>query len=642
MGNCQDFCRQWHAIQQHCHEEEFLLQRREQYLEMLLLVQQCLLQLPDTESPYEACLAWLGKASGAARVAVWEMCGWADDCESLQLCAEWHAETMPEFGHGVGRWPLTRQPRYIACPTAVAQGHVVNMGDRYVAEIAQDLPLTFGTRAVLLLPLLVQEQVHGLVQFDSTSEPYPWTQTEVSFLSLAIAAIAKVCERRLTMQQLQQQEKELRIYRDRLEELVVERTAQLQRSLQYEAALRRVTDRVRDSLNEQQILYAAVRELSDVLTLDCCDAGIYDAELTTSTILYEHAPHMPTALGTVIALANHEALYRPLLKRESLQICQIAEMDVRRVSQRYAILVCPIFDDQEVFGDIWLYRSADEVFGRQEVRFVEQVASQCAIALRQSRLYQAVQAQVASLEMQHRLKDDFLATASHELRSPITNMKMAIQVLAMVLNRTNCLDEADPSADVIDDPTSQYLRILDRECQHEINLINDLLDLQRLNAGSHLGAIEPVDLAELLSIVADSFQERLQARQLTFELKLAPNLPNFCCDAVALNRIATELMNNACKYTPPNGSVELLVLEQADQIHILVTNVGVEIPANELPHIFDKFYRVANGDRWQQGGTGLGLTLVKELVKFLGGEIEVCSSNHRTQFLVKLPFTALS
>jgi len=102
--------------------------------------------------------------------------------------------------------------------------------------------------------------------------------------------------------------------------------------------------------------------------------------------------------------------------------------------------------------------------------------------------------------------------------------------------------------------------------------------------------------------------------------------------------VFAELLNNACKYTPPGETISVSAIAEADdQVQIVVANTGVEIPASELPRIFDKFYRVPSSDPWKQGGTGLGLALVQKLLWHIGGQIEVVSEASETAFKIVLP-----
>ncbi len=134
-------------------------------------------------------------------------------------------------------------------------------------------------------------------------------------------------------------------------------------------------------------------------------------------------------------MASLPEVYQQLLKCQYFQFCMTIPNPARPTCKQTAILSCPIFDDQGVLGDLWVFKEKEEIFNDQEIRLVQQVANQCAIAIRQARLYQQAQIQVKALEELNHLKDDFLSTVSHELRTPIANMKMAIQMLKLSTDR---------------------------------------------------------------------------------------------------------------------------------------------------------------------------------------------------------------
>lgn len=412
------------------------------------------------------------------------------------------------------------------------------------------------------------------------------------------------------------------------------RTAQLQQALAYEAALKRITDRVRDSLDEHQILQNAVQELAVVLEASGCNAALYDLAEGTSTVRYEYADGCPAIQGRVAKMNNAQPLYDQLLDGEYFQFCSLVPHPERG---RVAMLACPISDDQGVMGDLWLINQMDYSFSDLEIRLVQQAANQCAIAIRQARLYQAAQAQVKMLERLNQLKDDFLSTVSHELRTPMTNMKMAIKMLAMKLE--HALDQ-DPvfAAAATKMQVAHYIQILKAECDREINLINDLLDLQQLQAEGHEFPIQAIDLNLWLTHLAEPFHARVQQQQQRLILNLQPMLGAFESNMGCLNRIMAELLNNACKYTPAAGEIIVNLQQQDDTLKIQVTNTGVEISPSELSRIFEKFYRVPSSDPWGQAGTGLGLALVQELVHRLGGQIRAASSQLKTCFTVELPW----
>jgi signal transduction histidine kinase len=262
-----------------------------------------------------------------------------------------------------------------------------------------------------------------------------------------------------------------------------------------------------------------------------------------------------------------------------------------------------------------------------------------------------LQQQMTELERLHQLKDDFLSTVSHELRTPITNIKMAIQMLEIVLNQQGFLR---PEKNSQHQSLIRYLEILRTQCNQEMQFINDLLDFQRLNTDHYHLERTSISLLDRLPDLIKGFESRAQDRQLELHVDLPDRLPLLWSDFSSLKRILIELLNNACKYTPPQGQIGVLVrLESNSDTSDLVTpdpasppappmflitvcNTGVEIAPTELSRIFEPFYRIPKSDRWSQGGTGLGLALVKKLVECLNGFLEVESDSNQTCFILKL------
>jgi len=230
---------------------------------------------------------------------------------------------------------------------------------------------------------------------------------------------------------------------------------------------------------------------------------------------------------------------------------------------------------------------------------------------------------IAELERLNQLKDEFLSTVSHELRTPLTNMKMALQML----NVSDAIEQFQ-----------RYVEILQTECNREIELINNLLDLQRLEAASSaLFLAEAVSLQEWLPSFIVPFRTRTQSRQQTLQMHLPAELPPLISDRASLKRILAEHLNNACKYTPAGGEIILRVrYNSSSSATIFTISNSAEIPLAQLPRIFEKFYRVPNADPWKQGGTGLGLALVQKLVEQLHGSIQVESGEGWTTFTVEL------
>ncbi|MDX2232004.1 MAG: PAS domain S-box protein [Leptolyngbyaceae cyanobacterium bins.349] len=486
-------------------------------------------------------------------------------------------------------------------------------------------------KAFLAVPILHGNALWGTLVAHQCSSPRQWESYEVGLLEQLAIQVAIAIQQSDLYRQVQQLNANLEVQ-------VQERTTQLEQALHYEATLKRITDSVRDSLDEDQILQNAVQELALGLDVGGCDAGIYDLEQQVSTICYEYnRKGVHVSKGKSVQMQDYPDLYRQIMQSDYFQFCRISPSGLRPLPKQHAALVCPIVDDQGVMGDLWLFREANEAFHELEIRLVQQVANQCAIAIRQARLYQATQAQVTALEELNQLKDDFLSTVSHELRTPMSNMKMAIHMLKNMHTPER---------------QQQYLDILQAECVREIELINDLLDLQRLEAASYSLSPTVIDLHDCISNLVTPFYSRTQERQQLLQVTLPTNLTCIISDRPTLERVLAELLNNACKYTSPGGEICLTVEQialptnpsplaspESTSGHHVIFHVSnqAEIPTSELTRIFDKFYRVPNGDRWKQGGTGLGLALVQRLTTELGGTIQADSTNGWTSFRITLP-----
>jgi signal transduction histidine kinase/DNA-binding NarL/FixJ family response regulator len=444
-----------------------------------------------------------------------------------------------------------------------------------------------------------------------------------------------------TNQALEETVKHLRQLEVELQKSEAKLNIQLQTAYDSEATLKQITEKVRDSLDENQILQGAVEALAQALKVGCCNAALFDWGQQTSTIHYEAATSIPPSQGRVSQMADFPEIYDQLSQGWYFQFCSLLPHPLRG---QVSMLVCPISDDKGVLGDLWLVNQVGEGFNEREINLVQHVATQCAIALRQALLFQQSQAQVAELERLSNLKDDFLSTVSHELRSPLSNIKMAIQMLELTL-------EKEPHALTHENfnlPISQstlngrtfnnrgrYLQILKDECQREISLVNDLLDLARLDAATE--ALNPItiDLNPWLTRISQPYYERAIAQQQQLKILVTEENLVLTTDVSYLERIVGELLNNACKYTPAEGLITIEGMKDSRGGVIRIVNSGVEISSNERDRIFEKFYRVPKNDPWKHGGTGLGLALVKRLTERINATVEVESADNQTIFSIR-------
>jgi signal transduction histidine kinase len=478
-------------------------------------------------------------------------------------------------------------------------------------------------------------QLWGLLMVHQCGRIRQWQQFEIDLFSSLVRQVKMAVVSAEAPQELQSRLLEMPLVGNSdLARQVEERTAELQQAQQALAAIERITDKLRDSLDEREILQAAVRELALALRVDYCRASTYSADRTIATVRCQHPSSEPPSQGQTLLMASSPEVYRQLLLCQDFQFCQTGP---NKSLGAGAILGSPIFHSQEVIGDLWLVKPPEDAFNEQEIRLVRQVASHCAIAIRQARLARVAHTHKAELDKLARLQEDFLSTVPHELRTPLANMKMAIQMLAIALNqdREFFADLAKPEAQR--SKVARYFQIVRNECEREIRLIEDLLELQQLDAGSHSWAPAIIDLQRAIPEIVRNFQGQAHRQQQALALDMPAGLPPLVGDPLLLGRILRELLTNACKYTPAGEQITVKVRTTGDRLQLSVTNSGVEITGEELTQIFRKFYRIPKADQWQQGGTGLGLAVLQKLTERLGGAIQVSSEAGLTCFTVELP-----
>nr|RNJ70117.1 MAG: CHASE2 domain-containing protein [Leptolyngbya sp. IPPAS B-1204] len=234
----------------------------------------------------------------------------------------------------------------------------------------------------------------------------------------------------------------------------------------------------------------------------------------------------------------------------------------------------------------------------------------------------ALRRQLRHLQRDEALKAEFFRTASHELRTPVANIQTAISLLRIARSPEDW---------------EEYLQILEEECRQEANLINDLLDFQRLSSVQPPIQPETYELQDWLQEVMVPFLVRAEANQQQIELQVDGGSTKLTLDWMSLRRILSELLNNACKYTPAQERIQVRARLVTNQLELVVSNSGVTIPAAELDKIFQPFYRIPELDQNRQGGTGLGLAIIKRLAEYLHGVVEVTNPSNVLMFTVRLP-----
>ncbi len=224
-----------------------------------------------------------------------------------------------------------------------------------------------------------------------------------------------------------------------------------------------------------------------------------------------------------------------------------------------------------------------------------------------------------------RLKSEFIGTMSHELRTPMTSIKGFTQLLAM------------GGLGPLNDTQREFVQTIQTNAERMISLINDVMELNKIESGNIQLEFRPLHLAEVLSGVVSEVQQLATKRDIALDLEIPPGLPLVYADATRLHQVLYNLLSNAVKYTPGGGAVRVVAHEThgedlpptirdrviADRRYtqIDVQDTGVGIAPADLGRIFDRFYRTENALKVEAGGTGLGLSLARPLIQMQGGSI---------------------
>jgi histidine kinase len=210
------------------------------------------------------------------------------------------------------------------------------------------------------------------------------------------------------------------------------------------------------------------------------------------------------------------------------------------------------------------------------------------------------------LEHTEQMRSQLLGDVSHELRTPLTAIKGSMEALV----------------DGVLPPDAATFQEIEAQADRLQRLVSDLQELSRVEAGAYELERLPLPLAPLAEAAAHHLERQFKEKDLSLEIRLDPDLPEVCGDQDRLVQVFTNLLSNACQYTPPGGSVTLRASQQKNEVLVSITDTGIGIPAEHLPHLFTRFYRVDRSrSRQSGGGSGIGLTITRHLVEAHGGRI---------------------
>ncbi|WP_422927577.1 response regulator [Singulisphaera sp. PoT] len=284
-----------------------------------------------------------------------------------------------------------------------------------------------------------------------------------------------------------------------------------------------------------------------------------------------------------------------------------------------SVMVVPLRARGRILGTIAVVRfDASRLFAPPDLALLEDLADRAAFAIDNARLYRDIQEN-------DRRKNEFLAMLAHELRNPLAPIRNAVQILRM-------LDLNDPELLWAND-------IISRQVEQMVRLVDDLLDISRITGGKIQLRMEPIDVTAAINRAVETSRPLIDARRHDLAVAVPQEPLKVVADVVRLSQVLSNLLNNSAKYTKEGGRITLEVTRQGDEAVFFVRDNGIGISGEMLSSIFDLFTQLDRSLDRSQGGLGIGLTLVRQLVEMHGGTVQASSAgeDQGSEFIIRLP-----
>lgn len=366
--------------------------------------------------------------------------------------------------------------------------------------------------------------------------------------------------------------------------------------------------------------------------------------------LYELSEELITALKLRVIL-NYNSLFEGKtlpadITLDNLKVIKQIKYPASRFTFtlfQYDNMFAPISLGDNFFGCIEIFK--ETAFTAEDSTCFQTIAQQVSLPLKSATLYQELIETNHKLEKLERLKSEFISIVSHELRTPLTSIKNSLDILM-----SGRCGEITQAAD-------KFLSMAMRNVQRLSGIINDLLDLSKIEAGKMDFNFAPTNINTVIGYVKSALSEVAKTKGLNLITSEAENLPDIKADAQRLEQVLTNLVSNAIKFTPENKTIKIssllvnskdikineyfkdsIKLKDGDYIEVCVEDEGIGIAEKDLLHAFDKFAQIENSLSRKAGGTGLGLPIAKQLLEAHRGAIWCDSELHKgSKFYFVIP-----
>lgn len=492
-------------------------------------------------------------------------------------------------------------------------------------------------RSTLVVPLISQQELVAVLALHQCEQPYYWQDDEIQLVVMVADQAA------LALSQARAYE-------------------QVRALATQQALVNTITNAIRSTLDPQEIFTAITQQLGQAIKVDGCTlslwreedefvqcVGLYDGK-SAQVVEAEDTENFNTAFinqfsnsssvahqlpQSLVPISGNPVLQQLVRTQQPVAIDDLAanpemkgfDLPFRKPAR--ALLVVPLLADSassnasvsdarttprlpgqpsgRIIGSITLrhtYRPRHWL--PSEINLAQAVAAQAAIAVQQSRLYQKTRQQAERLMELDRQKTEFFQNISHEFRTPLTLM---IGPLESVIERKQDL------------PYEQCAIAL-RNSRRLLRLVNQLLDLHRLDAGRMQASFRPCNLVQFVSQIVEAFRPYCDKKNIRLSTQLT-RCTSVYVDLEKFDKVLYNLLSNAMKFTEAGGNITIKVEPAGDHVRLQISDTGIGIKKEQVPHLFERFRQAEGSVNRSYEGSGLGLALVKELVELHGGQISV-------------------
>jgi signal transduction histidine kinase len=413
------------------------------------------------------------------------------------------------------------------------------------------------------------------------------------------------------------------------------RTQELTRSVGQLTALGEVGRAVSSTLDLETVLTTIV---SRAIQLSGTDGGsVYEYDEAVEEFSLRASRNLPAAyveqVRDVRPRKGEGAVGRVAQTRDPVQIVDISDASAYESRVRNtllqiglrALLAVPLIAEDRLVGALIVMRKRTGTFAAEEVALLQTFATQSALAIQNARLFREIEDKSRQLEVASQHKSEFLANMSHELRTPLNAIIGFSEVMS------------EGMFGELNEKQQEYSQDIHASGQHLLSLINDILDLSKIEAGRMELEITEFHLPTAIENALTLVRERAGRREIALEIHIDERLGHIEADERKIRQVVLNLLSNAIKFTPEGGRIDVRARPSDGSLELSVTDTGIGIAPEDHEAVFEEFRQVGRSDKKAEG-TGLGLTLCRKFIELHGGRIWVKSEvGHGSTFTFTIP-----